>query len=135
MADKNLSAKGTMAERIGKYSNNDVIKFDIAYFNGNYQDAVDLYKNSPSPDLTSLSKERRVMAAYSLMKIGSISEAKQVAAPLDNEKLNQRIAVYGKFYNANKILNNKIQNGHLSKKEEEKAKQQIKENQEAMDKL
>lgn len=135
MADKNLSAKGTMAERIGKYSNNDVIKFDIAYFNGNYQDAVDLYKNSPSPDLTSLSKERRVMAAYSLMKIGSISEAKQVASPLDNEKLNQRIAVYGKFYNANKILNNKIQNGHLSKKEEEKAKQQIKENQEAMDKL
>lgn len=44
MADKNLSAKGTMAERIGKYSSNDVIKFDIAYFNGNYQDAVDLYK-------------------------------------------------------------------------------------------
>lgn len=135
MADKNLSAKGTMAERIGKYSSNDAIKFDIAYFNGNYQDAVDLYKNSPSTDLTNLSKERRVMAAYSLMKIGSISEAKKVASPLDNEKLNQRISVYEKFYNANKILNNKIQNGHLTKKEEEKAKQQIKENQEAMDKL
>lgn len=135
MADNNLSAKGTMAERIGKYSNNDVIKFDIAYFTGNYQDAVDLYKNSPSPDLTNLSKERRVMAAYSLMKIGSISDAKQVASSLDNKKLNRRIEVYGKFYNANKILNNKIQNGHLSKKEEEKARQQIKENQEAMDKL
>lgn len=135
MADNNLSAKGTMAERIGKYSKNDVIKFDIAYFNGNYQDAVDLYKNSPSPDLTNLSKERRVMAAYSLMKIGSISDAKQVASSLNNKKLNQRIEVYGKFYNANKILNNKIQNGHLSKKEEEKARQQIKDNQEAMDKL
>lgn len=135
MADKDLTAKGTMAERISKYSDNDVIKFDLDYFNGDYDDAVDVYRNSSEPELTQLSKERRVMAAYALMKTGNLADAKSVAKPLNNETLNKRIAVYSKFYNANKILNNKITNGHLSSKEEKKAREQIKENQEAMDKL
>ena len=108
MADKDLTAKGTMAERISKYSDNDVIKFDLDYFNGDYDDAVDVYRNSSEPELTQLSKERRVMAAYALMKTGNLADAKSVAKPLNNETLNKRIAVYSKFYNANKILNNKI---------------------------
>lgn len=135
MSDKNLTAKGTMAERISKYSNNDVIKFDLSYFNADYENAVEIYRNSSEPDLTNLSKERRVMAAYSLMKTGNISDAKQTAKPLNNENLDKRIKIYSKFYNANKILTNKINNGDLSRKEIEKAKKQIKENQEAMDKL
>lgn len=135
MADKDLSAKGTMAERISKYSDSDVIKFDVDYFKDDYQGAVDIYKNSPDPELTQLTDARRIMVAYSLMKIGSIAEAKKVAGTLNNENLNKRIEIYSKFYNANKILSNKITNGHLSKSQIKKAKQQIKENQEAMDKL
>lgn len=135
MSDKELTAKGTMAEKISKYSDNDVIKFDVDYFKGDYQEAVDIYRKSSEKDLTSLSEERRIMVAYSLMKTGNISDAKQIAKPLNNENLNKRISIYAKFYNANKILTNKINNGHLSRSQIEKAKKQIRENQKVMDKL
>lgn len=75
------------------------------------------------------------MAAYSLMKTGNTKDAKMIAKPLNNANLNRIIEIYFKFDNANKILNNKIQNEHLSKKEKNKARKQIRENQQAMDKL
>ena len=135
MADKDLTAKGTMATRIQKYTSSDAVRFDVDYFDEDYASAVDVYKSSDDDNLTDLTDARRVMVAYSLMKCGQLADAKKVAEPLNNENLNKRIKVYGQFYNANKILKNKIENGHLSKSEEDKAKEQMKENQEAMDKL
>lgn len=135
LTDKKLASKKTMAEKIGKYSSSNVIRFDIAYFEQDYATVVDIYKNSSSLDLTKPSDERRVMAAYSLMKIGNTKDAKMIAKPLNNANLNRIIEIYFKFDNANKILNNKIQNEHLSKKEKNKARKQIRENQQAMDKL
>lgn len=135
LADTELSDKADMARKILVYSSNDVIKFDNDYFEQKYEEATDIYKNSAEPDLTDLTKERRVMAAYCLMKTGNIVDAKSTAKPLNNDNLNKRIEVFAKFYNANKILNNKIQNDHLSEKEEKRAREQIRKNQEAMDKL
>lgn len=135
LADSELTDKADMARKILVFSSNDVIKFDNDYFEQKYEEATDIYKNSSEPDLTDLTKERRVMAAYCLMKTGNIVDAKSTAKPLNNANLNKRIEVFEKFYNANKILNNKIQNDHLSEKEEKRAREQMRKNQEAMEKL
>lgn len=135
LADSELTDKADMAKKILAFSSNDVIKFDNDYFEQKYEEATDIYKNSAESDLTNLTKERRVMAAYCLMKTGNIVDAKSTAKPLNNANLNKRIEVFEKFYNANKILSNKIQNDHLSQKEEKRAREQMRKNQEAMDKL
>ena len=75
------------------------------------------------------------MVSYALMKDGQIANAKSVAEPLNNSNLNERIKVYGQFYHANQILEAKIKHGHLSNEQISKAKKQIDENQDAMDKL
>lgn len=135
LADSKLTDKAGMARKILVFSSNDVIKFDNDYFEQKYEEANNIYKNSSEPDLTDLTKERRIMAAYCLMKAGNILDAKSTAKPLNNDNLNKRIEVFEKFYNANKILKNKIQNDHLSEKEEKRAREQMRKNQEAMDKL
>lgn len=135
LKDKRIQDKYKMIQKILKYSKNDVIRLDYEYFQGNYRGAVHIYEKSSIPQLTKLTNTRRIMVAYSLMKTGSIKEAKDIAEPLNNQQLNKRIIAYSKFLNANKILNNKIRNGDLTQKEKTKAKQQIKKNQKAMEKI
>ena len=75
------------------------------------------------------------MLAYSYMKTGDISDAKQVANGLGNTQLNEKIEAYQKFKDANKTLKEKIRSGNLSPQDVKKAKQQIKQNKIAMSKL
>ena len=75
------------------------------------------------------------MLAYSYMKTGDISDAKQVANGLGNTQLNEKIEAYQKFKDANKTLKEKIKSGNLSPQDVKKAKQQIKQNKIAMAKL
>ena len=96
---------------------------------------VDLWHESSDKNISDPIDERRVMISYSLMKCNKFSEAKTVAKPLNSESLEKRISVYQQFYNTNAILENKLKNGNLSRKDQQKARKQIEENKEAMDKL
>lgn len=135
LSDPDIKDKGKIASRIAQYNDSDVIKFDTCYFNQEYSTATSIYNQSNDTNLTNLIKARRIMVSYALMKDGQIAKAKSVAEPLNNSNLNERIKVYGQFYHANQILEAKIKHGHLSNEQISKAKKQIDENQEAMDKL
>lgn len=138
LQDDNLDTKQKLQVAMSmesKANPNDAIKFDIAFFQKDFASVATIYDNSSSKYLKDMIKPRKIMAAYSLMKAGDIDTAKNIASDADDADLSQRIEIYSKFYNANKILNNKIENDHLSKKEKKEAEKQIQKNQEAMDKL
>ena len=135
LLDSDVDNKSDEANKISNYSNAEPIQLDNAYFEKDFAKVVDLWHESTDKNITDPIDQRRVMIAYSLMKCNEFSEAKKVAKPLDSSGLNQRIEAYQQFYDANKILENKLKNGNLSKKDQEKAKKQIEENKEAMDKL
>ena len=135
LSDPDIKDKGKIASGIAQYNDSDAIKFDNCYFNQEYATAASIYNQSNDTNLTNLIKARRIMVSYALMKDGQIAKAKSVAEPLNNSNLNERIKVYGQFYHANQILEAKIKHGHLSNEQISKAKKQIDENQDAMDKL
>lgn len=135
LSDPDVKDKGKIASGIAQYNDSDAIKFDNCYFNQEYATASSIYNQSNDTNLTNLIKARRIMVSYALMKDGQIAKAKDVAEPLNNSNLNERIKVYGQFYHANQILEAKIKHGHLSNEQISKAKKQIDENQDAMDKL
>lgn len=135
MLKSNIENKAEMVNKIAQYTNSDVITFDKAYFDEDYQSVVDTYRASTDINLSKLSKQRRLMLAYSLMKIGDIDNATIIAKPLQSSAFNKRIQIFGKFYNANKLLKEKIKSGNLTPEEKSKAEQQISENQKIMDKM
>ena len=135
LQDSNVNDKAGTAASIMSYTDSDAVKFDNAYFNGQFNKVIDIYDDSSSPYLTNLNSERKTMLAYSYMKTGDIGDAKQTADGLGNDQLNEKIEAYQKFKEANKILEDKIKNGNLSPQDVKKAKHQIKQNKIAMKKL
>lgn len=135
LQDSNVKDKAGTAASIMSYTDSDAVKFDNAYFNGQFNKVIDIYDDSSSPYLTNLNSERKTMLAYSYMKTGYIGDAKQTADGLGNDQLNEKIEAYQKFKEANKILEDKIKNGNLSPQDVKKAKHQIKQNKIAMKKL
>lgn len=135
MLKSDIKDKAEMADKISQYVTSDVITFDKAYFDEDYQTVVDTYRASTDSNFSKLSKQRRLMLAYSLMKTGDINNAMLIAKPLESSAFNKRIQIFGKFYNANKMLREKIKTGNLSPEEKAKAERQITENQKIMDKM
>lgn len=135
LEDSNVKDKAGTAASILNYTDSDTVKFDNAYFNGQFKKVIDIYNDSNTSDLANLNSERKTMLAYSYMKTGDISDAKQVANGLGNTQLNEKIEAYQKFKDANKTLKEKIRSGNLSPQDVNKAKQQIKQNKIAMSKL
>lgn len=135
LQDSDVDDKSDEANKISNYSNAEPIQLDNAYFNKEFPKVVDLWHESSDKNISDPIDERRVMISYSLMKCNKFSEAKTVAKPLNSESLEKRISVYQQFYNTNAILENKLKNGNLSRKDQQKARKQIEENKEAMDKL
>lgn len=135
LQDSDVDDKSDEANKISNYSNAEPIQLDNAYFNKDFAKVVDLWHESSDKNISDPIDERRVMISYSLMKCNKFSEAKMVAKPLSSDAMEKRIGIYQQFYNANKILENKLKNGNLSEKDQRKAKKQIEENKKAMDKL
>lgn len=135
LEDTSIKYKGDITKQILKYNSSDAIKFDNYYFKQDYESATDIYSTSSEEDMIDLSKARRIMVAYSLMKSGQAAKALKVAEPLDNEDFMERIKIYKKFYDANTILKDKINSGELSGLDLEKAREQVKQNNSEMDKL
>lgn len=135
LQDSDVDDKSDEANKISNYSNAEPIQLDNAYFNKDFAKVVDLWHESSDKNISDPIDERRVMISYSLMKCNKFSEAKMVAKPLSSDAMEKRIGIYQQFYNANKILENKLKNGDLSEKDQRKAKKQIEENKKAMDKL
>lgn len=135
LQDNDVTDRSSVAKQISKYSTADPIQLDVAYFDKDFNKVVDIWNESTDANVTQPIDQRRIMIAYALMKTNNLADAKKVAKPLNSDSFNQRIKVYEQFYQANKILENKIKNGDLSEKEKEKAKKQIQTNKEAMDKL
>lgn len=135
LQDSDVDDKSDEANKISNYSNAEPIQLDNAYFNKDFAKVVDLWHESSDKNISDPIDERRVMISYSLMKCNKFSEAKMVAKPLSSDAMEKRIGIYQQFYNANKILENKLKNGDLSEKDQLKAKKQIEENKKAMDKL
>lgn len=135
LQDSNVDDRASVAQDIGQYSTAEPIQLDVAYFNKDFNKVVDIWNESTDSNVLNPIDQRRVMIAYSLMKTNNLADAKKVAKPLNSSSMNERIKTYEQFYEANKILENKIKNGDLSQKDKEKAKKQIEQNKEAMDKL
>lgn len=135
LQDSDVDDKSDEANKISNYSNAEPIQLDNAYFNKDFAKVVDLWHESSDKNISDPIDERRVMISYSLMKCNKFSEAKIVAKPLSSNTMEKRIGIYQQFYNANKILENKLKNSDLSEKDQRKAKKQIEENEKAMEKL
>lgn len=133
--DGNIKNKASQAKKIAVFASGDAIDFDNYYFNGQFKKAVKLYENSNETSLTHLTDARRTMLAYSYMKTGNVDEARKLAQPLNNDQLNQKIEAYAKFQDANKTLQDKIDNGNLSDEDKANAQKQIEENRTAMKNL
>ena len=133
--DGNIKNKASQAKKIAVFASGDAIDFDNYYFNGQFKKAVKLYENSNETSLTHLTDARRTMLAYSYMKTGNVDEARKLAHPLNNDQLNQKIEAYAKFQDANKTLQDKIDNGNLSDEDKANAQKQIEENKTAMKNL
>ncbi len=135
LSDGNVKNKASQAKKIAVFASGDAIDFDNYYFNGQFKKAVKLYENSNETSLTHLTDARRTMLAYSYMKTGNVDEARKLAQPLNNDQLNQKIEAYAKFQDANKTLQDKIDNGNLSDEDKANAQKQIEENKTAMKNL
>lgn len=135
LSDSNVKNKASQAKKIAVFASGDAIDFDNYYFNGQFKKAVKLYEDSNETSLTHLTDARRTMLAYSYMKIGKVDEARKLAQPLNNDQLNQKIEAYAKFQDANKTLQDKIDNGNLSDEDKANAQKQIEENKAAMKNL
>lgn len=135
LQDSNVDDRASVAQDISQYSTAEPIQLDVEYFNKDFNKVVDIWNESTDSNVLNPIDQRRIMIAYSLMKTNNLADAKKVAKPLNSASMNERIKTYEQFYEANKILENKIKNGDLSQKDKEKAKKQIEQNKEAMDKL
>lgn len=69
------------------------------------------------------------------MKTNDIEDAKEIAKPLNNQQLNQKIDAYSQFLKSNSVLKRKIKNGNLSDADKHKAEIEIKKNKRAMEEL
>lgn len=135
LADSSIKNKSDYTDSIADSSSADPIRFDDAYFNGDFDKVVDIYENSNSEDLIHLNRARRTMLAYSYMKTNDIEDAKEIAKPLNNQQLNQKIDAYSQFLKSNSVLKRKIKNGNLSDADKHKAEIEIKKNKRAMEEL
>lgn len=133
--DSNVKDKATNTSEIADISDADPIKFDDAYFNGNFNKVVTIYEDSNNQYLLKLSNARRTMLAYSYMKTGDVQDAKEVAKPLNNQQLNDKINAYEKFQKANSILQDKLKSGQLNDSDRQKAQHEIRKNKLAMKQL
>lgn len=133
--DSGVKDKAGVSAEVSQYSDDDAIKFDNAYFDGQFKKAIRIYSRSTNNNLLHLNKSRKTMLAYSYMKAGRVNDAKRLAKQLNNRQLNQKIIAYGKFQEANNILEKKIKSGQLNSSDIKKAKKQIKVNKQAMNKL
>ena len=135
LGDPNVKDKESVNNEVAEFSNTDAIRFDSAYFSHDFKKAVSIYENSNSNSLLNLSAPRRTMLAYCYMKTGDIDNANDIAKPLNNKALKEKIDAYQKFQDANKTLEDKIKNGNLNDDDRAKAKEQIQQNKIAMKKL
>lgn len=133
--DPTITDKASVNEEISQYSEPDSVKFDKAYFDGQFKSAIKIYNNSADSNLASLNKSRKTMLAYCYLKTGDVASAKHLASQLNNSQLNDKIDTYAKFKQANTTLNEKVKSGQLSPQDEQKARDEINKNKQAMDKL
>lgn len=133
--DPDVSDKASINSEIVQYSNADPVKFDNAYFTGNFKKVIKIYKNTTDNDLITMNKSRKTMLAFAYLKTGKVNSAKKIAAKLNNKQLDQKIDAYTKFKESNDKLEEKIKSGQLNKEDQKKAKQQIKNNKESMENL
>ena len=140
LIDSQVDDKAYFTKKIYATTHSPIAKFDNSYFTGEYQELVDTFDSAQKENIKALnqdtiSNKRRLMLAYSCMKIGKFDEAKDFAEPLKSEDFTKRIKVYEKFYKANQILKDKLLNKKLSDNKKDKILEQIDKNNEILDKL
>ena len=68
---------------------NAYVKFDNAYFNQDFKQAIEYSKELPS-----LNIQRKVMLSASYLAVGNLTQAEKLAKEVNLKPLNQRIALY-----------------------------------------
>lgn len=137
LADTSIKDKANYSRQIAMNSDShaDPLKFDQAYFDGDFEKVVAIYEASSSKDLLNLSQARTTMLAYAYMKNGNTDDATRYAKKVDNEQLNQKIQAYKQYQKANEILQKKLDDGSLTDQQRDQAKNMLRQNKAAMKKL
>lgn len=137
LADTSIKDKANYSRQIAMNSDShaDPLKFDQAYFEGDFEKVVAIYEASSSKDLLNLSQARTTMLAYAYMKTGNTDDATKYAKKVNNEQLNQKIQAYKQYQKANEILQKKLDDGSLTDQQRDQAKNMLRQNKAAMKKL
>lgn len=140
LIESDVDDKSYFINKIYSYTKSPVAKFDDSYFSGKYETLVNTFDKAQKHNVSTLSEDnlsdkRRLMLAYSCMKIGKFDDAREYSEPLNSDAFNKRIKVYEKFYKANQILKDQLLNKKVSDNKKDKIIKQINDNQKVLDKL